>query len=41
MSSMYFKICYILYYLPLEIGMAIQLDKFEFPLPKDALCQFW
>ena len=29
------------YYLPLEKGAALHLNKFESPLPKDALCQVW
>ena len=29
------------YYLPLENGMTLYLDKLESPLPKDALCQVW
>ena len=29
------------YYLPLEKGMSLHLNKLEFPLPKDALCQVW
>ena len=29
------------YYLPLEKGVALHLNKFESPLPKDALCQVW
>ena len=29
------------YYLPLEKGMALHLNKYESPLPKDALCQVW
>ena len=28
-------------YLPLEKGGALHLNKLEFPLPKDALCQVW
>ena len=28
-------------YLPLEEGGALHLNKFESPLPKDALCQVW
>ena len=28
-------------YLPLEKGRALQLNKLESPLPKDALCQIW
>ena len=28
-------------YLPLEKGVAFQLNKLESPLPKDALCQVW
>ena len=28
-------------YLPLEKGGALHLNILEFPLPKDALCQFW
>ena len=28
------------YYLPLENGVALHLNNLEFPLPKDALCQF-
>ena len=28
-------------YLPLEKGRALHLNKLEFPLPKDALCQVW
>ena len=28
------------YYLPLEKGWSLHLKKFEFPLPKDALCKF-
>ena len=28
-------------YLPLEKGRALQLNKLEFPSPKDALCQIW
>ena len=27
-------------YLPLEKGMALELNKLKFPSPKDALCQF-
>ena len=27
--------------LPLEKGMALHLNKLEFPLPKNALCQVW
>ena len=29
------------YYLPLEKGGALHLNKLESPLPKDALCQVW
>ena len=29
------------YYLPLEKGGVLNLNKFEFPLPKNALCQVW
>ena len=29
------------YYLPLEKGMALHLNKTEFPSPKDALCHVW
>jgi hypothetical protein len=29
------------YYLPLERGYPLQLNKLEFPLPKDNLCQVW
>ena len=29
------------YYLPLEKGVAIHLNKIESPSPKDALCQVW
>ena len=29
------------YYLPLEKGVAFQLNKLEIPLPKNALCQDW
>ena len=29
------------YYLPLEKGVALHLNKIESPLPKDALCQVW
>ena len=29
------------YYLPLEKGKALHMNKFEFSSPKDALCQFW
>ena len=29
------------YYLPLEKGVALHLNKFEFLLPKDDLCQVW
>ena len=29
------------YYLPLERGYPLLLNKFKFPLPKDALCQVW
>ena len=29
------------YYLPLEKGVALHLNKYESPLPKDALCQVW
>ena len=28
-------------YLPLENGRALQLNKLEYPSPKDALCQVW
>ena len=28
-------------YLPLEKGGALHLNKFESPVPKDALCQVW
>ena len=28
-------------YFPLEKGKALHLNKLEFPLPKDALCQVW
>ena len=28
-------------YLPLEMGVALRLNKFESPSPKDALCQVW
>ena len=28
-------------YLPFEKGVALHLNKLEFPLPKDALCQTW
>ena len=34
--SMYFR-----YYLPFEKGVALQLNKFESPSPKDVLCQVW
>ena len=34
--SIYFN-----YYLPLEMDMALHLNKFKFPSPKDALCQVW
>ena len=40
-----FKYFYIIllfrYYLPLEKGVALHLNKFEFPPPKDALCKVW
>ena len=29
------------YYLPYEKGMALHLNKHDFPSPKDALCQVW
>jgi hypothetical protein len=29
------------YYLPLEKGYPLPLNKLEFPLPKDDLCQVW
>ena len=29
------------YYLPLEKGLALHLNKYESPSPKDALCQVW
>ena len=29
------------YYLPLEKGGALNLNKLEFPFPKNALCQVW
>jgi hypothetical protein len=29
------------YYLPLEIGYPLRLNKLEFPPPKDDLCQVW
>ena len=29
------------YYFPLEKGVALHLNKFESPLPKDILCQVW
>ena len=29
------------YYLPLEKGMSLHLNKLEFPSSKDALCQVW
>ena len=29
------------YYLPLEKGVALHLNKLESSLPKDALCQVW
>ena len=29
------------YNLPLEKGVALHLNKFECPLPEDALCQVW
>ena len=29
------------YHLPLEKGVALHLNKLEFPSPKDALCQVW
>ena len=29
------------YYLPLEKGVALHLNKFEFPSPKDVLSQIW
>ena len=38
-SWMYF--CYIVKNLPLKTSGAFRLKKFEFPLPKDALCQAW
>ena len=28
-------------YLPLEKGMTLHLNKFEYPFLKDALCQAW
>ena len=28
-------------YLPWEKGVALHLNKFKCPLPKDALCQVW
>ena len=28
-------------YLPLENGMALHLNTFESPSPKDAFCQIW
>ena len=31
----------ICYYLPLEKGRALLLNKLESPSPKDALCQVW
>ena len=34
-------ILYFRYYLPLERGMALYLNKLEYPPPKDALCQVW
>ena len=37
--SMSFR--YIRYYLPLEKGRALHLNKIESPSPKDALCQVW
>ena len=45
LEKMIFKVCqYILlfpYYLPLEKGMALHLNKYDFLSPKDALCQVW
>ena len=35
--SMYF--CFFPYYIPLKKGVALLLNKPEFPSPKDALCQ--
>ena len=29
------------YYLPLEKGVALNLNKFESPSPKEAICQIW
>ena len=29
------------FYLPLEYGMTLHLNKHDFPSPKDALCQVW
>ena len=29
------------YYVPFEKGMALHLNKHDFPSPKDALCQVW
>ena len=36
-----FRQCILLFrnYLPLENGVALHLNKLEFPLPKDAFCQ--
>ena len=35
------RILHFRYYLPLEKGVALNLNKFESPLPKNALCQVW
>ena len=38
-SNIILHFCY--NYFPLEIGVAFHLNKHEFPLPKNVLCQVW
>jgi hypothetical protein len=33
--------CFVCYYLPLEKGTALHLNKLESPSSKDDLCQVW
>ena len=40
-KNIFNNISYFCYYLPLELGVALHLNKLESPLPSDALCQVW
>ena len=45
LENLFFKVVNVFflcgYYLPLKKCMALNLNKFEFPLPKNTLCRFW